>query len=205
MTDWMTSDFWRDRGDAINGTTGTLWEIIERNADRTPAMVRQVPERPGQIDAGHQTVIHWDPDGPVQIGCALTHPSPEFFAQRAADARAEAQRIRAWATERKADLDALEAQVAAVKTVQEAVALTVDGVDADGAPAPSVMDQVKAIKEGVRQAALQAAALDAGADEQALYIAAHKALPARMPSLDDMIAHVTAAKDAAVAEVGDIR
>lgn len=198
MNDWRTSDFWRDRGTPAfteagveyPAKPGILWEIIERHPDGTPAMVRQVPEQPGEIDNGHHTVTHWDPDGHVQIGYALTHPSPAFFKARGDAALAAAESLRAGLDQARGILDGLIAQRTAAKTVEAFVALTIAGTDEYGEPTPSVLDRIKGLEELLRQGEATVAELEAVPAREALYIEAHVACEGAMPSLDAMNLYV---------------
>lgn len=74
-----TENFWRDR-------SNVLWEVIEGDWTR-PIRVRRIVED-GSIPEGVQTVILFNPDGPVQIGVALTHPTRAWLTQRKAGVQA---------------------------------------------------------------------------------------------------------------------
>jgi hypothetical protein len=58
--------------------SGVVWELVEGDDFAVGSYIKNVPG-PGDICAGVQRVILWNPDGPVQVGCANERPSRDFY------------------------------------------------------------------------------------------------------------------------------
>ena len=128
----MNEQFFRDR-------SGYLWELVEGARFEEGAYVKCVDGPAGTYRDGVQRLMHFDPDGPMQIGVANERPSREFYERRRVDAEATKVAAESDRATAQAEIDRVDAMEEAATTIAAVKLLNAPEGDPgpDGEPAPT--------------------------------------------------------------------
>lgn len=103
--------------------SGYAWELIEGNDFGVGAYVKGINgPNPGHIISGVERIIHWDPNGPVQIGVANERPSLAFYQKHSEETQAQIDQMNAHETTLQAQRSALEASLSTAVDVADLIA-----------------------------------------------------------------------------------